>query len=35
MTRVTPGMVYEKAVELLSPVRGGGAASSTALPVIA
>jgi heptosyltransferase-2 len=35
MTRVTPGMVYEKAVELLSPVRGSGAASNTALPVIA
>jgi len=35
MTRVTPGMVYEKAVELLSPVRGTGAVNPTPLPVIA
>ena len=34
MTRVTPGMVYEKSIELLSPTRGPAAAPATSLPVI-
>jgi heptosyltransferase-2 len=35
MTRVTPGMVYERSIELLSPARAPGAAPGTPLPVIA
>ena len=35
MTRVTPGMVYERSIELLAPARGQTAAPATPLPVIA
>lgn len=35
MTRVTPGMVYERSAELLSPSARRGAAPGQALPVIA
>jgi hypothetical protein len=36
MTRVTPGMVYDRSIELLTPTRAAGTTTtSTPLPVIA
>jgi hypothetical protein len=33
MTRLTPGMVYERAIELLSPAGPTGSASGQSLPL--